>query len=137
MFQSCCLNKPTRRYPWGIQGDISLHTPVPDQLNPKCQDLAKSDLGGGGGVIQTNIPEILEWRHSRNFEHKSCHAILWKPLHHRVSHTTCVETNKSHQFDTLLEMDTLLDLIYYQFDFNADTMDGSISRLCPPLPSPP
>ena len=24
----------------------------------------------GGGVLQTNIPEILEWGHSRNFEPK-------------------------------------------------------------------
>ena len=34
-------------------------------------------------------------------------------------------------------MDSLLDLIYYQFNSIADTMDGSISSLCPPLQSPP
>ena len=62
----------------------------PDQLNPKCQDLSKSAFSGWGGgvvVVQTNIPEILEWGHSRNFEHKFCHAILWKPLHRRESLT--------------------------------------------------
>ena len=44
----------------------------PDQLNPKCQDLSKSAFSGGreGLVVQTNIPEILEWGHSRNFEPK-------------------------------------------------------------------
>ena len=45
----------------------------PDRLNPKHQDLSKSAffLGGGEGVVaQTNIPEILEWGHSRNFEPK-------------------------------------------------------------------
>ena len=39
--------------------------------------------GGGGVVVQTNIPEILEWGHSRNFEHKYCLTTFWKPLHHR------------------------------------------------------
>ena len=28
------------------------------------------NLYGGGGGFQTNIPEILEWGHSRNFEPK-------------------------------------------------------------------
>ena len=43
---------------------------VPDQLNPKCQDLSKSAWGGGGVQTNTNIYEILEWGHSRNFEPK-------------------------------------------------------------------
>ena len=68
----------------------------PDQLNPKCRDLSKSAFSvvgegvvvqtdstqstkicpnphfwwGEGVVVQTNIPEILEWGHSRNFEPK-------------------------------------------------------------------
>ena len=52
-----------------------------DKLNPKSQDLSKSAFSGevGEGVmVQTNIPEILEWVHSMIFEHKFCHAILWK-----------------------------------------------------------
>ena len=72
--------------------------------NSKCQDLPKFQFSGGGGcsvvaktqsakiclhfnfrrgALHTNIPEKLKWGHSRNFEHKFCHAILWKPLHHR------------------------------------------------------
>ena len=50
---------------------------VQTNANPKCQDLSKSEFSGGGGVVvrrvvvvQTNIPEILEWGHSRNFEPK-------------------------------------------------------------------
>ena len=43
-------------------------------------------FGGGGGV-----PEILEWGHSRNFEHKFCHAITLEALALQiVSHTLCV-----------------------------------------------
>ena len=42
------------------------------QINssPKCQDLPKFSFWGEGAVLQTNIPEILEWGHSRNFEPK-------------------------------------------------------------------
>ena len=50
--------------------------------NPKCQDLLNFHLcvcgGGGGGeggvVVQTNIPEILECGHSRNFTPKIVEA---------------------------------------------------------------
>ena len=45
---------------------------LPSQ-NSKCHNLPKfqfsfDPLLGGGEVLQTNIPEILEWGHSRNFE---------------------------------------------------------------------
>ena len=74
----------------------------PDQLNPKCQYECKSrstqpkvpkvakvprssafprGAGSEGMMVQTNIPEILDLGHLRNFELK-----FWKPslpLHHR------------------------------------------------------
>ena len=77
--------------------------------NQKCQDVAKFPFFGvggysrptqiksakmwpnfyfsGGGVLQTNIPEILEWRHSRNFEHKFISLELAT-----ISQTTYMET---------------------------------------------
>ena len=59
-----------------------------------CPNLHFGGVGRGMGVlvVQTNIPEILEWGHSRNVEHKFCHAnaILWKPLHRSsLSHYVC------------------------------------------------
>ena len=51
--------------------------------NPKCQDLFKFSfvcvcVGGGEGeagvMVQTNIPEILECGHSRNFTPKIVEA---------------------------------------------------------------
>ena len=50
------------------------------------------EVGGGWGkpvVVQTNIPEILGWGHSRNFEQNICQAKL----------TTCVETNKKYSIE--------------------------------------
>ena len=38
--------------------------------NPKCQALTKLSFSLRGGVVQTNIPEILEREHSRSFEYK-------------------------------------------------------------------
>ena len=50
---------------------ISLHMRAPDQLKLKVPRSAQIFIFGGVGVVlQTNIPEILEWGHSRNFELK-------------------------------------------------------------------
>ena len=91
--QCSTITHETRRYPWGIQWFVSIHQfpdlsksalsggggsgGGPQQLNPKSQDLSKFVFLGGWGwgegvVVQTNIPEILDWGHSRNFEHKFC-----------------------------------------------------------------
>ena len=43
---------------WGVRGLLQTNS------NPKCQDLPNfSFFGREGGVVQTNIPEILEWGH--------------------------------------------------------------------------
>ena len=45
----------------------------------KYQGMSKfsfSGVGEGGRVVQTHIPEILEWRHSRNFAPKILKALL-------------------------------------------------------------
>ena len=53
---------------------ISLHIRAPDQLKLKVPRSAQIFIFGKGRgdrrVLQTNIPEILEWEHSRNFEPK-------------------------------------------------------------------
>ena len=56
----------------------------PDQLNPKFKDLSVQIciFGAGGVVVQTKIPEILEYGHSRNFEQNICQVKLWKSLHY-------------------------------------------------------
>ena len=73
-----------RWYPRGIQKLVSTYK-LPETWKgggysrPTQTQSAKTCLNfhwGGGGVLQTNIPEILEWGHSRNFEPK----IL---VHHR------------------------------------------------------
>ena len=59
--------------------EISLHIRAETRVggllqansNPKCQDLPKFSFSGEGVLLQTNIPEILEWGYSRDFEHKS------------------------------------------------------------------
>ena len=46
---------------------------TPDQLKSKVPRSGQIFIGGWGwwgGVLQTNIPEILKWGHSRNFEPK-------------------------------------------------------------------
>ena len=58
---SKCQHLP--KFPWGGGGGGAGATP--DQLKLKVPN-----FHGEGGVLQTNIPEILEWGHSRNFEHK-------------------------------------------------------------------
>ena len=45
--------------------------------NPKCQFLTKFSFSGGGEKLQTNIPEILEWGHSGNFEPKILVTGMW------------------------------------------------------------
>ena len=68
----------------------------------------------GRGVVQTNIPEILEWEHSRNFEHKFCHAILWQPLHHRYSltHYVCGRDNAIRFANNIVQYLTRLTNIW-------------------------
>ena len=46
----------TRRYPWGIQRLVSTYT--------------SSHMSHLGGYFGHHILQILEWGHSRNFEHK-------------------------------------------------------------------
>ena len=41
---------------------------TPGQLKSKVPGSAQIFIFGG--LLQTNIPEILEWGHSRDFEHK-------------------------------------------------------------------
>ena len=49
--------------------------------NPKFQVLTKFSFSGEGkggeGVLQTNIPQILEWGHPRNFEPKILVNGMW------------------------------------------------------------
>ena len=63
---------------------ISLYTPAPTTWRGRGDQAGTPDplkfqvprstqiFFGGGGKLQTNIPEILEWRHSRNFEQNIC-----------------------------------------------------------------
>ena len=69
-------NKETRRYPWGIQRLVSTHQ-FPGEgevvvVQPNSTQIAKiyPNLHFRRGDVQTNIPEILEWGLSRNFEPK-------------------------------------------------------------------
>ena len=80
-----CRNKWVLWEPDGILGDegysdqspytkshISRGTGVVQtNLNSKCQDLSKFSFWGVG-VVQTNIPEILERRHPSIFEQNIC-----------------------------------------------------------------
>ena len=63
--------------------------------NPKCQVLTKFSFFGVGG-IQTNIPEILEWGHSRNFWTKNSGSLACC-IADSLSHTMCVETIIAYQ----------------------------------------
>ena len=47
---------------------------TPDQLKSQVPSPGHIFIFGGGGVLQTNIPEKLEWGHSRNFEPKILEA---------------------------------------------------------------
>ena len=65
------LNTPARTKVHGGGGEV-----VQINSKAKCQDLPKFSFSGEGGIgiVQTNIPEIIEWRHSRNFEPKILEA---------------------------------------------------------------
>ena len=62
----------------------------PDQLKSQVPRSVQIFIFSGGGrrglVVQTNIPEILEWGHSRNFEQNICQA-LEALVSQIVSHT--------------------------------------------------
>ena len=53
-----------------------------------------------------HIPQILEWGHSRNFEHKILTAKASYCITDSLSHTTCVETNERKKEINTLNMET-------------------------------
>ena len=78
----------TTRRGWGCTPDkLKPQGPSPDQIFISF---------GGGGVLQTNIPEILEWGHSRNFWTKNSGSLACC-IADSLLHTMCVETIIAYQ----------------------------------------
>ena len=84
---------------------ISLHTPAPtpvilegggtlDQLKFKVPQSGQVFIFGGRGYSGHHIPQILEWGHSKNFEHKIFTAQASYCITDSFSHTRCVETKQ-------------------------------------------
>ena len=79
---------------------VSPHTPAMflgegDSCQLKTQSPeSRPNFHWGGGYSGHHIPHILEWGHSRNFEHKILQAQARSFITDSLSHTTCVETNK-------------------------------------------